>query len=74
MARMDVWVTPRASGWAVKTEGASRAASVHTTQAGAVKEARSMAQARRSELFIQNKHGQIRERDSHGHDSPRRKG
>ncbi len=74
MARKDVWVTPRPQGWAVKTAGASRAASVHLTQAEAVKEARAMAQARHSELYVQNRHGQIRERDSHGHDSPRRKG
>jgi Uncharacterized protein conserved in bacteria (DUF2188) len=61
-------VVPHDRGWAVKSEGASRAASVHNRQSDAIDVARESARAQHSELFIHNRHGQIRERDSHGKD------
>lgn len=65
----NVWVTGnRREGYAVRTEGAGRAASRHETQREAIDTARAMAQARRSELIVQGQHGQIRDKDSHGHD------
>lgn len=61
-------VVPHKDGWAVKSAGASRAASVHDRQTDAIDAARQTTRAQQSELFIHNKQGRIRERDSHGKD------
>ena len=61
-------VVPHPGGWAVKRAGASRASSVHRTQADAVDVARQLARNQRSELLIHGRDGRIRERDSHGRD------
>ncbi|HCF61740.1 MAG TPA: hypothetical protein DFS52_27555 [Myxococcales bacterium] len=74
MTKKNVWVTPSHEGWKVKTEGADRAAKVFERQSDAIDHARGMAQARRSELFVQGRDGRIRERDSHGQDPRNRKG
>ncbi len=75
MARRNVWVTGnRREGYKVQSEGASRAASVHGTQAPAIEAGKKLAQSNRAELLIQNQHGQIREKDSYGHDPRNRKG
>jgi uncharacterized protein YdaT len=58
-------VVPRDGNWAVKSEGAKRASSIHDTQNEAIKAAREIAHNQSSELFID---GRIRERDSEGHD------
>ena len=54
--------------WAVRGEGNSRVTSQHETQAEAIAAARQIAQNQQSELLIHGRNGQIRERDSHGHD------
>jgi len=75
MARdKDVHVVPHDNEWAIKRPGNSRASSVHRTQREAIDAGRSTAQRDHSELFIHNKHGQIRERNSHGYDSYSPKG
>lgn len=61
-------VVPHTNGWAVKSEGASRATEVFSTQQEAIARAREIAQNQRSELLIHGKDGQIRARDSHGND------
>ncbi len=61
-------VVPRDKAWAVKSEGSSRASSIHKTQADAIKQAREIAKNQGSELFIHGRNGQIRERDTHGRD------
>ncbi|TWB21122.1 DUF2188 domain-containing protein [Nitrospirillum bahiense] len=61
-------VVPHDGAWAVRGEGNSRATSVHETQAEAVGRAREIAQNQGSELLIHGRNGQIRARDSHGHD------
>ena len=70
MARRDaVWVTGnRTDKYKVRTEGASRAASTHNTQREAIDAARRLAQARETELRLQDQHGRIREARSYGND------
>ena len=65
----DYWTSPRSDGtWVVKRAGARRAASIHTKQADAWKEARRLARGAGSEAFLQGKDGQIRTRNSYGSD------
>ncbi len=61
-------VVPHDGKWAVCREGASRATSVHRTQAEAVDVARQIARNPRAELVIHSPNGRIRSRDSHGND------
>lgn len=69
MAKKDVWVTGnRSDKYRVVTQGAGRAASVHETQRAAIDAAREIAQARRSELIVQDQHGRIRQKDGFGND------
>lgn len=65
----DYWASPTGDGrWKTQRVGAERAASVHDTQAEAWSEAQRHARAARSEAFLQNRHGQIRERNTYGRD------
>ena len=68
MSGKNQWVVPRDDGWAVRGEGNSRDSSHHGTQQEAIDVAREIAQNQKSELFIQNQQGRIRERNSYGHD------
>lgn len=68
MSKKNQHVIPHDNGWAVKTAGASKASSVHQTQADAISQARGNAQRNHSEMLIHNKEGQIRERNSYGND------
>ncbi len=61
-------VVPHDGRWAVRGEGNGRVTSIHDTQAEAIDVGREIAQNQGSELLIHNRYGQIRERDSHGHD------
>ena len=62
-------VTPHPNGgWQVKGAGNSRATVRTATQKAAIPVAREIAKNKGGELFIHNKHGQIRERDSYGND------
>lgn len=61
-------VVPRNNGWAVKSAGTSRAASVHERQSDAIDAARDAARSQKSELLIHGRDGQIRARDSYGND------
>jgi len=67
-------VVPRGDQWAVVGEGSQRATSVVPTQEQAIQKAREIARAQESELLVHGRDGQIRQRDSHGHDSKRRRG
>ncbi|GAA0781097.1 DUF2188 domain-containing protein [Castellaniella ginsengisoli] len=68
MTGKNQWVVPREYGWAVRGEGNSRDTSHHATQQEAINAAKEIAQNQASELFIQNKQGRIRERNSYGND------
>jgi len=73
MARKpQVAVEPRADGrWAVQTDGAARADSLHHTKTEAVSRARQLAENKNTELVIKNEAGRVVGKDSHGND-PRR--
>ncbi len=64
-----VFVGPHAEGWQVKRSGNDRASVVKDTQAEAIKVARRYAQEDQTELVVQNRKGQIREKDSQGDES-----
>jgi uncharacterized protein YdaT len=61
-------VVKRLEGWAVRGEGNSRDTSHHQTQQQAIDAARDIAQHQRSEVVIHRPSGQIRDKDSYGHD------
>ena len=61
-------VVPKGNQWAVKGEGNQRNTAVCNTQREAINIARQISRNQSSELFIHNRQGQIRERDSHGND------
>lgn len=66
----NIHVTLRSDSgqWAVKTQGAEKAAGLFQTQAEAIAAAREIAVNRKGELFIHDKGGRIRDRDSFGND------
>lgn len=64
----DQWVVPHGKGWAQRAEGNNRITRTFATQREAIAAARATARRERSELFIQNREGQIRERNSYGRD------
>ena len=68
----NVWVGPHSGGgWQVKVEGNERATQVVSTQAEAIEIGRPIAQRNGSELVIQRPDGRIRDKDSHGDESPK---
>ena len=68
MTKKNVHVVPHPDGWAVKTEGSSRASAVTQTQGQAIEQGRQQAQRAQGELFIHGTDGKIRDRDSYGND------
>jgi uncharacterized protein (DUF4415 family) len=61
-------VIPHEGKWAVMGEGSQGATSIHDTQAEATERAREIARREKSELLVHGRDGQIRSRDSFGHD------
>lgn len=55
-------------GWDIKQGGGQRSSGHFGTQREAIDRARRISQNQESELFVHNKKGQIREKDSHGRD------
>lgn len=68
MSKKNQHVVPHPGGWAVKSAGSRRAASIHQTQRAAIEAGRQSAINNRSELFIHGRNGQIRERNTYGDD------
>jgi hypothetical protein len=64
----NYWAGPNERGWQVKGAGNARASSVYETQAEAWNEARRLARGSEGEAFLQGRDGQIRARNSYGHD------
>ena len=60
--------------WAVKEEGAAEPFAVFKTQSEAWEKAKSIARKGRTEAFLHGRDGQIRERNTYGHDPTRHKG
>ena len=61
-------VVPHEGKWVVKGEGNQRATSIHDTQAAVTERAREIARRQNSELMVHGRDGEIRSRDSFGHD------
>ena len=70
MARKpQVAVEPRSDGrWAVQSDGAQRADSLHDRKTEAVRRGRELAENKQSELVIKDERGRIVGKDSHGRD------
>jgi Uncharacterized protein conserved in bacteria (DUF2188) len=68
-------VPSQRGGWAVRRSGASRASRVFETQRDAVSYARHVARKEGAALYIHDRDGTIRHRDTYGPDpiSPRSK-
>lgn len=64
----DQHIVPHDDGWAVKSEGASKATQVFSTQKEAINRGRDIAKNQQSELFIHNRQGEIRDKNSYGND------
>ena len=62
-------ITPHPNGgWQVKGAGNSKATIITNTQSEAIMIGKEIAKNQGSELFIHNKQGRIRERNSYGND------
>ncbi|MYD93896.1 MAG: DUF2188 domain-containing protein [Chloroflexi bacterium] len=68
MPKKNQHVVPHPGGWAVRGAGNDRATSIHQTQQEAIAAARDIAINNGSELFIHNRQGQFRKRNSYGND------
>jgi len=68
MSKKNQHVVPHGNEWAVKGAGNSRNTYITETQSEAIDLAKSIAQNQGSELFIHNRHGEIRERNTYGDD------
>ena len=62
------YVVRHGNDWASTKAGATRVSKVFRTQAEAIAYTRPIAREEGVELRIQDRHGQFRECDSHGHD------
>lgn len=69
-----VHVTPHKDGWQVKSGGAERASKVCSTQKECISHATQQAKNSGAELYIHNREGQIREKNSFGNDPQSIKG
>ena len=70
----DIWVVPRGGRFSIKEAGAGDYLTPQVTQRMAILIARLLARANGSELVIEGRDSRIRVRDSHGADSPYRRG
>ena len=62
-------VVPHGKEWAVKGEGNEKYTHITGTQSEAITFAKDIAQNQKSELFIHNRQGQIRDRNTYGTDN-----
>ncbi len=69
MSKRNQHVVPHGNQWAIKGEGTEKYTQITQTQSEAIQIARNIAQNQQSELFIHNRQGQIRERNSYGNDN-----
>jgi hypothetical protein len=64
------WITPQDKGWGDLREGNQRPSRVYSTQKEAFEAAREIAKKEGGEVFIQNRGGKIRERNTYGKADP----
>jgi hypothetical protein len=67
-AAKNLHVVPHTGGWVIRSEGSSRASSLHDTQREAVETARTLAKKNATTLVIHGRDGLIRTRDSYSRD------
>jgi len=70
----SIHVTPHKNGWQVKKAGAEKASKVCSTQKECILYGTQQAKNQKSELYIHNTKGQIREKNSFGNDPKNIKG
>ncbi len=68
MSKKNQHVVPHGKEWAVKGAGNSKTTVITETQKEAIERAKEIAKNNDSELFIHNRQGQIRERNTYGQD------
>jgi hypothetical protein len=67
--RHDIHVVPHDhEGWIVRRENQDEPIGTYRTQAEAEEEGRRIAREEHVEMLLHNRHGQIRQRDTYGHD------
>lgn len=65
----DYETSPTGDGrWKVQQQGAQRAVRIFDHQGPAWEQTLDLARKARTEAFLKNRHGQIRERNTFGHD------
>jgi hypothetical protein len=74
MAGKGQHVVPRDGHWAVRRTGSDKVTRTFDTQNEAVRAGREIARNQRTELYIHDRTGLIRERESYGHDPLPQKG
>jgi hypothetical protein len=74
MAKATVHTVPHDDGWANRREGGKRVSKVFKTKAEAQAAGRKTAMRDGVEHLIQNRDGQVSERNSYGNDPTRSKG
>lgn len=69
--RNNHWISQRPDGqWADKREGADRASKLYDTQKDAFEAARDIARQEGGEVFIKDRDGHNRDRNTYGKDDP----
>ena len=68
MGKKNQHVVPHGNEWAIRGAGNSKYTLIVDTQLEAIEIARGIAQNQNSELFIHNRQGHIRERNTYGDD------
>lgn len=68
MMHANIHVLPHANGWDVICEGSRYAESHHDTQEDAIEAGSALAYRRKVELLVHGRDGQIRARNTFGHD------
>jgi len=72
--KKNVFVVKHGDDWATRTTGSQRVSKVYETQKEAIVAGRRQAINNASELTIQNRHGQFREKNSYGNDPRKSRG
>ena len=68
MAKKNQHVVPEGKVWGVRGEGNRRLTRITKKQQEPIEIARQIAKNQRSELFIHNREGEFRDRNSYGND------
>lgn len=66
--KKSIHIVPADDGWRVEREGQQRAVATARTQKEAADRGREVARKDRVEFLLHGRDGQIREKDSYGHD------